>query len=47
MTIEADTGRLSWMVTSEQLGEHAVSIQVEDGRGGEETQDWTIEVNGG
>ena len=47
MTIEAGTGRLSWTVTSEQIGEHAVSIQVEDGRVGEDTLDWTIEVSGG
>ena len=47
MTIEADTGRLLWTVTSEQIGEHAVSIKVEDGRGGEDTLDWTIDVSGG
>ena len=35
---------LSWAVTSEDIGEHPVSLKVEDGNGGEDTQDFVLVV---
>ncbi len=45
MTIDSDTGLLTWAPdTSTQLGPHTVSIQVDDGRGASDTQDYTLTV---
>jgi large repetitive protein len=43
MTIDA-TGLLSWKPTQDQVGVHAVTIKVDDGRGLFATQDFTITV---
>lgn len=43
MTIGSN-GLINWLPTFEQLGPHDVSIQVDDGRGGEDVQDFTVTV---
>lgn len=44
MTIDAD-GLVRWRPAANQLGSNAVSIRVDDGRGGVVTQDYTIVVS--
>jgi len=44
MAIDAATGLIQWTPTAAQLGIHNVTVQVSDGRGGEATQSFTIEV---
>ena len=44
MTIDAATGLISWTPTNSQIGVHSVVVQVVDGRGGADTQAFTITV---
>ncbi len=44
MTIAADTGLIAWTPGLNQLGTHAVKVQVTDGRGGVAWQTFTLEV---
>jgi RHS repeat-associated protein len=44
MTLNESTGQVSWVPTAAQVGLHAVRVQVIDGRGGEATQDFQIQV---
>ncbi len=46
MTIDAISGRISWNATVRDLGEHNVTVRVEDGRGGFDEQSFTIAVIG-
>ncbi|MBC6417734.1 MAG: hypothetical protein GDA44_02545, partial [Prochloron sp. SP5CPC1] len=43
-TIEPDTGKIIWFPSRVDLGEHRVTLQVEDGRGGRDQQTYIIEV---
>ena len=45
MTIDADTGLISWTPSSTQAGSHSITVKVSDGRGGEAVQDFTITVS--
>ncbi len=44
MTIDANTGFVFWQPQPGQLGSHAVTVEVSDGRGGIVEQDFTISV---
>ena len=44
MTIASDTGRVEWTPALNQLGTHAVKVQVTDGRGGVAWQTFTLGV---
>jgi hypothetical protein len=44
MTINSATGLITWTPDYSDLGEHAVSVTVDDGRGGSAVQDYTITV---
>ena len=44
MVIDPISGLLSWTPTSTQLGSHAVTIAVSDGRGGQATQSFQVTV---
>ena len=44
MHIDPATGRISWTPENSQLGNHAVEIQVADGRGGVATQSYVLRV---
>ncbi len=44
MTIDGE-GLIAWRPTVTELGLHPVSLRVEDGRGGIDTQDFTLQVN--
>ncbi len=46
MTIDPESGVLSWWITSQALGEHPVTVQVEDGQGGSDIQSWVLLVLG-
>ena len=46
MSIDPETGVISWWITSLALGEHPVTVQVEDSQGGVDTQSWTLVVLG-
>ena len=43
MQIDAG-GAIDWQPAADQLGDHAVSVRVLDGRGGEDTQDFVLRV---
>ena len=45
MRIEAHEGTLTWRPGPDQVGRHAVRIEVRDGRGGSESQAFTLEVD--
>jgi len=51
MTIDSATGAIAWTPALDQLGNHAVRVQVVDGRGGVAWQSWIVQVvesgNGG
>jgi RHS repeat-associated protein len=44
MTISQTTGEIRWLPTSMEVGEHQVAVVVSDGRGGTDTQRFTISV---
>jgi hypothetical protein len=44
MTVDSTTGLVSWTPAHEQTGDHQVAIQVEDGRGGTDSQSFTLTV---
>ncbi|MFP4015681.1 MAG: putative Ig domain-containing protein, partial [Halanaerobiales bacterium] len=44
MIINEVTGEISWIPSSGQAGQHNISINVSDGRGGSTTQDLVVEV---
>ncbi|QUY45864.1 putative Ig domain-containing protein [Acaryochloris marina] len=44
LVINSDTGQISWDVTTQDIGIQTVEIQVEDNRGGVETQQFILEV---
>ena len=45
MAIDPTSGALSWFATEDNLGQQAVTVAVEDGRGGIDTQSYLLEVN--
>jgi sugar lactone lactonase YvrE len=47
MTLDANTGTLHWLVTSEDIGDHEVVLEVADGQGGVATQMFTLVVSAG
>ncbi len=47
MTLDANTSTLAWLVTSEDIGEHPVTLEVSDGHGGTATQMFTLTVTAG
>jgi RHS repeat-associated protein len=44
MSINAHTGLIEWQPTANQLGDSAVVVRVQDGRGGVDTQQFTVTV---
>ena len=46
MTIDSSSGVISWGITPANLGEHGVTVRVDDGRGGFDEQSFTIDVIG-
>lgn len=44
MRLEAHEGTLSWRPRADQIGRHAVRIEVHDGRGGREVQAFALQV---
>ena len=46
VTIDSDTGKITWFPSGEDLGEHRVTVQVEDGRGGVDQQTYILSVPG-
>lgn len=44
MTIDGSTGLIQWTPTSSQVGDNDVVVEVDDGRGGTDTQFFTITV---
>ena len=44
MQIDASTGLITWNPGPDQVGQHAVEVEVSDGRGGIDTQRFTLEV---
>jgi len=44
MAIDAATGLISWTPTGAQVGDNGVAVQVDDGRGGLDTQTFTVTV---
>jgi hypothetical protein len=44
MTLQEDTGLIQWIPAFEQIGEHTISLQVSDGRGGMDVQSFTLTV---
>lgn len=47
MTINAATGIIEWVPNGDQVGNHEVMVRVEDGKGGSDSQTFTITVTGG
>ncbi|WP_013334633.1 CARDB domain-containing protein [Gloeothece verrucosa] len=47
MTIDANTGLITWLPTASSLASNKVDLQVYDGRGASATQSFTIELTGG
>ncbi|OQZ02353.1 MAG: hypothetical protein B6D35_01240, partial [Candidatus Brocadia sp. UTAMX2] len=47
MTIDAATGLITWAPNGAQVGDHAVEVRVEDGKGGSDAQSFTITVSEG
>ena len=45
MTIDTSTGQVTWSVQASDTGSHNVTIRVDDGRGGFDTQSFTIDVS--
>ncbi len=46
LSIDAATGVISWLPTIAQQGSHAVTVVVEDGRGGSDSQQFIVDVRG-
>ncbi len=44
MTIDANTGAINWHTDTGDVGNHAVIVASDDGRGGVETQQYTLDV---
>eukprot|EP00210_Caulerpa_lentillifera_P009618 g9175.t1 len=44
MTIDSTTGEIEWLATEDNFGTHDVAVQVTDGRGGSDTQAFTVDV---
>ncbi|MCB1246902.1 MAG: hypothetical protein KDB69_06540, partial [Acidimicrobiia bacterium] len=44
MAVDPVTGRVTWVPNATQLGAHGATLIVSDGRGGEASQSWAIEV---
>ncbi|MHB0960422.1 MAG: putative Ig domain-containing protein [Pirellulaceae bacterium] len=44
LSIDASSGQLSWKPIADQIGDHTVAIQVDDGRGGTATQEFLVRV---
>jgi hypothetical protein len=44
MTIEGNTGKISWTPGTNAVGNYSISVQVNDGRGGIDQQDYTLSV---
>jgi hypothetical protein len=44
ITIDSVTGEVVWQPTFEDLGTHTITVEVTDGRGGVDTQEFTLEV---
>jgi hypothetical protein len=44
MTVDANSGKITWSVTSDDLGTQGVTLRVDDGRGGVTTQKYVISV---
>ncbi len=44
MKIDRESGLIDWLVASTNLGQHAVTVQVADGRGGVDEQSFVIDV---
>jgi len=44
MTIDSETGTISWTPTEEQLGTQKLALKVEDGKGGEDAQVADVEI---
>jgi len=47
MLLDANTNTLTWYVTSEDIGEHPVTLEVSDGQGGSTEQMFTLVVSAG
>ncbi len=47
MTLDAVTGMLTWWVTSQEIGQHTITIEVSDGNGETDEQTFTLEIAGG
>lgn len=47
MLLDANTSTLTWYVTSEDIGEHPVTLEVSDGQGGVTEQMFTLVVSAG
>lgn len=47
MTINTATGLIEWVPNGDQVGDHEVTVRVEDGKGGSDLQTFTITVTGG
>jgi hypothetical protein len=47
MTLDPDTDTLAWLVTSEDIGEHPVTLEASDGHGGATIQLFTLTVTAG
>ena len=44
MSIDADTGLISWETTTEDISNHAIVVEVSDGRGGTDLQTFNLSV---
>ena len=44
MTIDAQTGQITWETTIDDIANHQITIEVSDGRGGIETQTYNLSV---
>ena len=47
MVVDTVTGRIVWQPRADQIGQHAVRLQVSDGRGGVAVQQFEVLVSGG
>ena len=45
MTIASGTGIVNWIPSPDDVGAHPVTVRVEDGRGGFDTQNYSLQVN--
>ncbi|MGK7884827.1 MAG: putative Ig domain-containing protein, partial [Crocosphaera sp.] len=44
MTIDSNTGQINWQPTTQQIGNHQITVEVTDGRGGIDNQTFVLEV---